>query len=439
MMAVALHLQAQARVWQELETYHALDAEPIIKTSWETRIVVPWFPYVNAAVVYLSTVLPSQRKFMGMIEPIFSAFFKAEDVLLVTVQEFGHFVDGTIDGLQKDFHVMMKPIKPKLDLLQKQAALAEKILEQADVTTDLDISDPSDIDRELDEAQGLVGKQLKEAEEHLKFQSYVPNYLDSPKQFYWQIVFPILLLFLALQLGVAYLADNYRLTGPLLPIWQHDNTANNQGMEHNRYLRHTHKNNSLRGPLKELEQHVEKNATYHSNQTTVVDEFMPTTSRPPISQNISDQLHGYKEKVTDELKGKYQAEFEQAVVESKSFMYDVLWSYIVVVFQTLAVYFITSDTVQLWFIRQGMQHVEKGAKQTMKEYGVTDAMDNVFGDRLDRIHDKVMKLLRLHKKIQNFLDEYADLIPDGIEEKAGAAIDQIQDTVGGLFGKFLGR
>jgi len=166
---------------------------------------------------------------------------------------------------------------------------------------------------------------------------------------------------------------------------------------------------------------------------------MPTTSRPPISQNISDQLHGYKEKVTDELKGKYQAEFEQAVVESKSFMYDVLWSYIVVVFQTLAVYFITSDTVQLWFIRQGMQHVEKGAKQTMKEYGVTDAMDNVFGDRLDRIHDKVMKLLRLHKKIQNFLDEYADLIPDGIEEKAGAAIDQIQDTVGGLFGKFLGR
>jgi len=47
--------------------------------------------------------------------------------------------------------------------------------------------------------------------------------------------------------------------------------------------------------------------------------------------------------------------------------------------------------------------------------------------------------LRLHKKIQNFLDEYADLIPDGIEEKAGAAIDQIQDTVGGLFGKFLGR
>jgi hypothetical protein len=196
---IALALQAQERAQLELQQAQDTVEEtpaPLLQFG------IALFPYLNATMIFLSTAWPMQQHLMKhFIEPIFQAMNQAEDYLKGTVRQLGPFVDKTIDGIQKDFHTVLEPLQPTLQQVQQKAQLLEAMKEG------VDIPDPSDIDRELDEAQGIVSHKMKEAERHLEYEDYVPDYLDSPPQFYWRIVMPILVVAWLFQMGVAYVHE----------------------------------------------------------------------------------------------------------------------------------------------------------------------------------------------------------------------------------------
>jgi hypothetical protein len=134
------------------------------------------------------------------------------------------------------------------------------------------------------------------------------------------------------------------------------------------------------------------------------------------------------------------------VAQSKSLVQDVIWSYVVSILQMLLIFIFTSPIVQAWLVRQGMYQVQKGAERTLKEYGVSDALEDVLGTRLGRVREKILKLLRVYKKVEQMLEELGimtNVLPSGntaekiAETLSGETVHEAMEKA--KKGKFFGR
>ena len=105
-----------------------------------------------------------------------------------------------MDELQEKTVSALDPIRPELD----EASAKMEPLKRLD--PNIDIPDVGDIDDEFDEAQGKVGDRVDSAQAQLtNVNQYLPIQLHSAKNFYWRVVFPVLLTALLLQLCVAFI------------------------------------------------------------------------------------------------------------------------------------------------------------------------------------------------------------------------------------------
>ena len=156
-----------------------------------------------------------------------------------------------------------------------------------------------------------------------------------------------------------------------------------------------------------------------------------------VCQYASERLHGYEEDLKNEFNS-YKGEFDQAVLQSRPLVQDVLWSYAMAVLQMILIYIVTSEAVQAWVLRQGMKQVQKGAERTLEEFGVADAMDDVFGARLTRVEEKILKMLRMYKQIEGMLGKanaMTNLLPDESAQQVEDVVKKAKDS--SLFGFFV--
>lgn len=451
---IALYLDGQQRFQQAQEEGQQRTQEMqtnAMSSPWIIYTIV-LFPYVNATLVFCATVLPIQKRFITSIEPIFKAMSHAEDTLQATVKKLGPFVDDTIDGIQNDFHTVLEPIKPALDQIENKAHLLEHVFENRGTgKQDLDIPDPSDIDRELDEAQGIVTGKIDEAQQHLQVEEYMPNYLKSQRQFYWRIVFPIIVLAWIVQMAAAY-GSEY--------ITDHHNN------QHEVAMSSTAPNNNYRllaesgpggfdtaisfDPARDLDEFRE--ADYGSSGTQMKEkarDFRDNATQQIHEQYdrysgvVNETLHSLRGNLTNEYH-QFKGEFNAAVAQSRSLVRDVIWSYLVSLLQILLIYIITSQVVQSWLVRQGMRQIQKGAERTLKEYGVSQALEEVFDERLGRAREKIFQLLQVYKKVQITLENagaMSNFLPSGSPEQVAETLsgNAVQEAMkksrpGNLFG-----
>jgi hypothetical protein len=155
--------------------------------------LVQYFPYVAAIAMFLSSVSPIRGRLMAAIEPMSAKIDFGKDAVEKAVANIGPEVDSTIVALQVQVNEVLEPMEPTL----KHSERINK------VDPSLEILDIAEIDKEMDEAQGVVGPRIKEAQKHLRFDQYIPGPLKSKHAFYWRVVFPTVLLFLAIQLVFA--------------------------------------------------------------------------------------------------------------------------------------------------------------------------------------------------------------------------------------------
>jgi len=175
-------------------------------TSAILAFLIPLFPYLNAVVVFGNTFRPLQRRLMDAVGPVFAKMDDTQEAAEAVVDDLGAQVDKTVDRIQKEIHDVIRPYEPVL----ARATQAEAALQK--VKPNLDIPDPSDIDRECDEMQGAVGKKLDEAKRHLDLKQTIPRPLQSERSFYWRIVVPVAVVALAVQLAVVALTTSTTTT-----------------------------------------------------------------------------------------------------------------------------------------------------------------------------------------------------------------------------------
>ena len=158
--------------------------------------VIAFYPYLNAIAVFVSSYFPLADRFTDAISPVLQQMIVINRKAKKNVSKLGDQVDQTIDSIQVQINQVLFPYKKMFT----QATQAETALRKLGFNAD--IPDPSDIDREIDEAQGKVGAALDEAKESINFEDFIPVALRSEKNFYWRIVMPAAVVACLLQLSL---------------------------------------------------------------------------------------------------------------------------------------------------------------------------------------------------------------------------------------------
>lgn len=169
--------------------------------SW-FAMIAPYFPYINAIVVGVAGLSPIQERVINSMSPVYDEIETVQDRVEAKVSDIKVMVDKYVDTIQKRLAATMEPIQPVFDKATKKEEMIQKLLKDDDLNV---IPDPSDVQREIDEAQQVMGDKIIEAKEKLPdVTQYIPKYMRTAKSFYWHIVCPALILGLLFQVLVAY-------------------------------------------------------------------------------------------------------------------------------------------------------------------------------------------------------------------------------------------
>lgn len=352
-------------------------------------MIVPFFPYLNAVVVFASSFKPIQDRFMSAVEPVFTQVDTAEGKVKKSVDDVGTNVDATIDSLQAKVGDVLKPMEPTL----KKAKLQTGALKKLD--PELEVPDLDDVNKEFDEMQGVVVKKIEEAEEHLVLDKYIPAYLQSADSFYWRIVFPVAVVALLIQLAFAWFT------------------------------------------------------TYSTSAANEAGRLLKDVDVQSYKDEASDQIHGYQDEASGQIEGfrdelrdqfkTYSDEFNELSGSLKPMLINVATSYAVALVQMGLIYLCTNPKVRAWIVNKLLSMMKDEAMRTLRQYGAVTTVEDVMGTRMSRIRSKVLKILQVYQKVNDLMGKLG-----GVSDLAAMATQRPQlsietDKKPSFIGRILGQ
>jgi hypothetical protein len=326
--------------------------------------LVQYFPYAAAIAMFLSSVSPIQKRLMGAIEPIFVKIDSGKDEVEKAVAKIGPEVDSIIVYLQVQVNEVLEAMKPTLKKAKANSYKIKKI-DPSHVIPDL-----AEIDKEMDEAKGLVAPRVKEAQKHLQFDPSIPRPLKSVQAFYWRIVFPIVLLALVIQLAFATFSQYYT------------------------------------------------SAETSSNP-----------SRALALEEVKDSIHKDFVELRDNVNGsveQYEDHFKTSVDDSISLVMSVVWSYMITFLQLGVVFLLSNKRMRAWLTNKIMGKIEDESMRTLREHGASSSFSDVLGTRMGRVRKKVLKVLKVYKHTESLLDR----IMPGLGDAEAVVLKPTETTAG---------
>ena len=434
---LALNYQAQYSVWAET--------------------AVQYFPYVSALLIFYSSFTPLSNRLKDAVKPVFDKSDKIPEDVSDKVGKITVQVDTTIDALQTEVGDVLKPIKPIIDNASSKAGP----LKQMDPT--LDIPDSSEIDEEFNELQGKIGGKVKEAQEALDLEPYIPGSLKSSANFYWQVMFPILILALVLQLGLAWLAAAKTLPSQTTVASAPTRYLRGGRSSYEYYyqvpppLRHLKQvdvtpeeasdpaTTDAETPIDEAKDEAVQLFDKAKEEVTVGVDVAEKDAQQAVdwvkeetSQGIDaakEQVKAIQAEALTKQAG-YELPVNQYESQKKGITISVLLSYLMALLQMGLLFLFTSPRVKASAMDKMMSKVSDQTNRTLREYGVTTTMEDVMGTRMGRIRQKLLKLFTSVGKIQILLDKIpstGNAQIDRAEAMLGTAGKKQRSFLGGLF------
>jgi hypothetical protein len=329
------------------------------------EFLVQYFPFVAAIAMFLSSVSPIQGRLMAAVAPIFAKMDSGKEEVEKAIAKIGPDVDSIIVYLQVQLNEELEAMKPTL---KKAKTHSEKIKK---IDPSLVIPDVAEIDKEMDEAKGVVGPRVNEAQKHLQFDPYIPGPFKSAQAFYWRIVFPIILLALAIQLAFAAFTHFYSSVEV--------------------------SSNPCRAlALEEVKDSISK-------------DFMEM--RDDVNATV-DQ---------------YEYRFKTSVDDSVSLVMSVAWSYMITFLQLGVVFLLSNNRMRAWLTNKIMGKIEDEIIRTLREHGASSSFSDVLGTRMGRVRKKVLKVLKVYKHIESLVDRVVPGLGDA--EAVGLSSKETTDGV----------
>ncbi len=456
--------------------------------DWIAKVstfLTPIFPYFNAVVVFMASFLPIQQRFMDSVEPIFDKIDGVQADAERNVDDLANRVDTIVDRIQAKVKQVLAPYLPKLAMATKMEVVVKK------VKPDIDIPDPSDIDREFDEAQGLVTTKLDKAKERIDIHSIIPTVLQSSQVFFWRIVVPFGVLALAIQLLVVALTPQPSMSSDSLgnlTSTLHDSSASLQSQLNTiqasaddastrrlwatPYTTSSHHDWIRKRALKDLilddreatgtttqASHALADAT--TNVDTYRDQAVDDAKAEAVDAmnqvsdtitNATATMDSYRDTAMDDVKKGvddaqnqaneviatanatltgYQSQAQEQILEAKSqikpMLTSIAISYLIALLQLALAYILSGDKIKTFCINMALKIAKGQFDKVLEDSGVPATIDDVLVTRMERIRDKLLKIL----KVAGELDDILDKIPGG-----GDAVNKAGEALGKLGGRF---
>ena len=338
----------------------------------------PWiellFPYVNATIVFGASVGPMQTRFLSAAVPIFDQVERAQEKVDKGVSQLRETFDESLDQLQAKAEKVMEPIKPTLAKAQPYEAQIKA------VHPDLEVPD-QDLDEEFNEMRELVQPKLDEAQKLLHLDECVPWFLRTPQDFFWYVVFPVLLLAFVLQLVVAWFTSSLVASQP-------DSSFPGAADAVRRMLQEVV--DSVKEQAQSLQDEAQAQAQALEDQAQAQAEALRNQA-----QEQYDALQDQARAGVDEL----HSQFDAKVAESKSMLLNVAVSYGMALLQMGFVFLISSPRVRAWVINLVLRIMTNKAMRVLRDSGVETAFEDVFQTKMTKTRDTLLKLIGAAEKI----------------------------------------
>lgn len=453
-----------------------LTAQSQTALSGLAAALIPLVPYVNAVAVFASSYFPLAKRCTNAVEPLIKQMDDTVDGAERNVDALGTRVDRLIESIQTKVQQVLEPYRPSF----AKAVQAETLLKQID--PDFDVPDPSDIDQEFDEAQGLVGQKIEQVKDTIDVKQVIPGPLRSRDALYWRIVVPVAVVACLLQLLLVALTHNTDTGAFSINAVQNLNsTLDRQSAAMQKQLNDLPQNygakdsgNNLRRTLRreimdtantdQLHQTVAADAqAVGSNMTrqyqdqalkevaaaeAAKDAMVGNASQ--FLQNATDTVHQYETQAATvwhdvqanatamghELNDEYQQQKSQFL---HVLLPDILRSYLMALFQLGFTYLLTSEIVKAWLVNRSLGIATHQVNKALDDAGVTEAVHDVVEVRLPRIRLKVQRALEAAQKLDAMLDQLGGVAQLGkVTEQVGKLADKMGDKFDKL-GDKLGR
>jgi hypothetical protein len=200
--------------WKGLVGVLKLPTQTFIASVIASALVIIWgspiaqilYPYLVCIAAFASSIPALTDRFTNQSDKAFEALDKADNSIDAQVDAVTFKVNFIVDSIQDLVKEVLAPIRPKLMKAQK----AEAILRKYDDS--IDIPDPDDIERELDGCGDAIEEKMEQVKRAVDFKKFIPLFLRSKKNFSMCMIYPVLAVFLALQLYGVYQTSQMQTT-----------------------------------------------------------------------------------------------------------------------------------------------------------------------------------------------------------------------------------
>jgi F0F1-type ATP synthase membrane subunit b/b' len=275
--------------------------------------------------------------------------------------------DDSLVKLQAKAEKVMEPIKPTL----AKAQTFEPQLKAVD--PDIELPD-QDLDEEFNEMRELVNPKFDEAQKLLNLDESIPWFLRTPRDFFWYVVFPVLLIAFIVQLVFAwlttYLATSSSSSSALRMLHEVIDSVKDQSQP-------------LREEAHEQVQSFQNEAQEKAQQ---------------LQDQAQEQYHAFQEEAQSGME-EFKTQFEATVESSKVMLINVAVSYAMALLQIFFVYLISSPRVRAWIINMVIRIMSNKALRVLRDSGVETAYKDVFLTNMTKTRDTLLKIINVAAKI----------------------------------------
>ena len=188
------------------QTFVASVVAAALVIIWGSPIVQSVYPYLACVAAFASSIPALTDRFTNQSDKAFEELEQTDRTIDSQVDAVTFKVNFCVDSIQDLVKEVLAPVRPKLEKAKK----AESILQKYDDS--IDIPDPDDIERELDGCGDAIETKMEQVKQAIDFRKCIPLFLRSKRNFTMYMIYPVLAVFLAIQLYGVYQTSQMQTT-----------------------------------------------------------------------------------------------------------------------------------------------------------------------------------------------------------------------------------
>ena len=349
------------------------------------------FPYIACLIAFVGIVPPLLHRCMKRFKAVYRIIDRTESRIYNQVDKVSNRIDYLINQLQNKINIVLQPIQSKTIKLSKAETMINKVLKE-----DIDIPDPKDLTTLLEGCTTEIQTKMDTIKSMINVRNHIPVYLRSYQNLQYYIVYPILAIFLAIQIYGVYKAsiddnDDEQTGADVSQEGDHQLLTNTRHLL--RSLRHSGGDSSswsVGGRLL-------RNEGIASNETT-----MTTATTSDVVDDAGSNNNNYD----------FFSEYYLPIWIS-------IQVYVTAILQLIIAFALTSTVTLCAVLNQIIIiPINNETKDIVERSGAKDVLELYLTTKMRLLKDKLTKLLSKLKKIEIAL------------EKVGLDFDDLDDISG---------